>query len=287
MRAGRCDTSPKCQQNPVLSRRFRLVKILPAGVIRAGSVRDGLAKTVAYASGSAIVGRGKVQALAILPIAVDDAIGEDFQNGMSVGVRQATQLGECGLGKGLGLAARVNQGTRELKLRQKGFPLMVSRRRQQRADARGMVRRRVPQQMDQRQRQLLLLEVRSQRFADGLLGAYQIEQIVGDLKGNTERSTVAGEIFDGFRAGAGEKRAELARTRGQLRCLGVDDVEVLLFAEVKVAATTDLLQLPFTQTIGGFANDPASSRVIEGAGEMECVGEQEIAQKYAGLITPQ
>ena len=56
------------------------------------------------------------------------------------------------------------------------------------ADLGGALRGHLAQEADQRQRELLLLEVRTQGFARGSFLTDQIEQIVGNLERNTKAS---------------------------------------------------------------------------------------------------
>ena len=56
--------------------------------------------------------------------------------------------------------------------------------------------RRLPQEANQRQGQFALLQVGAQRFAGGTLLAHQVEQIVGNLKGQAQVAAIAGQPFD-------------------------------------------------------------------------------------------
>src|SRR6185295_2231830 len=97
----------------------------------------------------------------------------------------------------------------------------------------------------------------------------QVEQIIGNLKSDAQAMSVIGQPLGRLRRFAAEEGAEPAAARRQCRRLAADDAEVFLLGQLDVAALADLMQFPFANTVGGFADQLARRRVAEGAGEME------------------
>ena len=90
--------------------------------------------------------------------------------------------------------------------------------------------------------------------------ADQVEQVVGDLEGHAQRRGRSGPgCSTTSAAAAAEDGAQPAAAGDQLGRLAVDDVEVLLLAQVQVAALQPLAQLALADAVGRLADQPAGA----------------------------
>ena len=89
-----------------------------------------------------------------------------------------------------------------------------------------------------------------------------------------------------FRVAAGVVGAELAAAGAELGGFGFDDREVVVFGKVHVAAGDGLAELAVADDVGRAADEAAGERALERAGEVEGVGEEEVAQEDAGFVVP-
>src|SRR5258708_3928772 len=137
--------------------------------------------------------------------------------------------------------------------------------------------------MDDGQRQFLLFNVRAQRLAGRLFFADQIEQIVGDLKRHAERSAIGRQLVDYAFTGAAIECPKPATAGGQLRSLGIDNVEILRLGELEVSFLDDLMQLALAEPVGRLPDQPTRQRVVERAGKVKGMREKVIAQQDARL----
>ena len=112
------------------------------------------------------------------------------------------------------------------------------------------------------------------------------KQVVGDLEGDAEVAAEGGEASHRLFVAAGVVGAQLAAAGAELGRLGFDDGEVVVFGEVHVAAGDGLSQLAVADDVGGPADRAAGVGALERAGEVEGVGEEEVAQQDAGLVVP-
>ncbi len=142
------------------------------------------------------------------------------------------------------------------------------------------------EQMDDGERQLLLLEVGAQALAGDPLLAPDIEHVVGDLESDAQVAAIAIECRDGRLGRAGVGGTQAARDGGQFGRLALDDREVVAFVEVEVAAMVDLLHFPLADLVGRVADPAAGAGRVERGGQVEGVGEEIVAQQDGRLVAP-
>ena len=142
------------------------------------------------------------------------------------------------------------------------------------------------QQANQRQGGLLLHQIGAQRLAHNGLVAGEVQQVVGDLKGDAQVVAVAGQGFADCRLGPRVVRAQPTTAGRQRGRLAGDDLEIIGLGQIEVAAALDLPQLALAHVPGRLADDPAGKDVVQRTGHAHGPGEQVVAQENAGLVIP-
>src|SRR5262249_30493899 len=211
-------------------------------------------------------------------------IGQARKDVAAVGRRQYVESGAGRRGVLLGAAAGVGQGAGLAQRREQGLARALGIAQEGAEDDR-IGRGQAFEGVDQGQREFLLGEVGAERFAGRFLEAYQVQQVVGDLERDAQAAAELGETLDDFAVSPSVKCAEPAATRGELRGLAIDDVEVILFREGEVAAFGDLVQLALADAVGG-STDEGAGPGVDAAREMEGVREEHVAEQDARLISP-
>ncbi len=137
-----------------------------------------------------------------------------------------------------------------------------------------------------REGEFSFLEVGAERFAGLLLVARDIEDVVVDLVGDAEFRAVGFERADHGGAGLADERAEFAGGREKRGRLHLDDAVVIGGRELQVEAALGLDDLARADLGGGVGDAAADVGVAEIRGELERVGEEDIAQKDADRVAP-
>ncbi len=116
--------------------------------------------------------------------------------------------------------------------------------------------------MDQRQRQLLLLQIVARWLAchSAVLGI--VEDIVADLEGDADHLSITLERI-GYRGIIRcACRPELAAGTDQRCCLVGDDPEILLLADIELARLLDLQQLSLAHAPDCIGSDLQKSELV-------------------------
>src|ERR1035441_5487055 len=128
------------------------------------------------------------------------------------------------------------------------------------------------QESDDRQRQLLLLEISAQALAGGPLFTPDIQHVVGDLECDAQVATVSIERRDGRLGSSSVPRTQPARDGGQCGRFSLDDRKVIVFIEVQVPAMVNLLHLTLANLVRRLTDPAAGAGFFERSREMgkEC-----------------
>ena len=96
------------------------------------------------------------------------------------------------------------------------------------------------EQTNQWQRELLFFEVGAKRFSGLCFDAQDVEQVVGNLKGDAQRTAILFERFSDLLVCAGVMGTEKAAHRTKFGRFAFDDPQVRLFVEIEVASFVNL-----------------------------------------------
>ena len=217
---------------------------------------------------------------------LDDKVGEGEECFLGDGLRQDIEGGEGIGGEAAGVFPGIFQGPRRFEVGSELAAMVGRRLGEQSADRRAGLRGRGREQADHGEGQLLLFEVGPQTLSRGLLLAPEVEDVVGDLEGDSE---VTSEPFESPNRRLRAPRVVSSQPTGHSRQLGrlaSDDREIVLFSQVEVATVIDLEHLPFADHVGGAADPAAGQRRLEGRGEVKGMCEQIVTQQNRRLVAP-
>src|SRR4030095_3150174 len=99
-------------------------------------------------------------------------------------------------------------------------------------DARSLAVVRLPQQMDQRQRDLAFAKIAREWFTHGLRVAGEVQQVVDQLERDPEIETVLAERLLLLALDLSEHAADLRAAAEEVSSLPAHDVEVLVLGDV-------------------------------------------------------
>ncbi len=216
-------------------------------------------------------------ALRVLLLPADRPVGELLQDRPALRRRQSVEGLPSLPGELVGASLRVADRARLVQGRRD--PPLHSRPagREIRSKGLGIDRRQFVQAVDQRQRQLPLLEVGAERLAGRRLVAGQVEQVVGHLERQPQVAAVGRQPVRDRVPGPGVQRPESAAALGQGRRLAVDHGEVVGLGQVQVPPLAHLPQFPRADPVGRLADHPAGPAVHR-AGQVEGVREQRVPE---------
>ena len=135
------------------------------------------------------------------------------------------------------------------------------------------------QTVDHGQRQLPLPQVGTERLADGVFLAGQVEEIVGDLEGEAEVPAVVCEPLGNGLGRPRVQRPEPTAALGQCSRLPLDDREVVGLGQVEVPALADLAQFA-RMPLRRMTSDQLFASIVQATGFRE-----QRRRSRAGVLT--
>ena len=137
-----------------------------------------------------------------------------------------------------------------------------------------------------REGEFAFLEIGAERFAGFLLATRDVEDVVVDLVGDAEFCAVGFERTDDGGAGLADEGAEFAGGGEKRSGFHLNDAVVVGGRELQVEAALGLDDLAGADLGGGIGDAAADVGVAEIGGELERVGEEDIAEEDADRVAP-
>src|SRR5271157_866449 len=134
--------------------------------------------------------------------------------------------------------------------------------------------------------QLLLLQIGAQALAGQSFLAPDVQDVVGNLEGDSQVTTIAVECLGRGLVGPRVVGTQPAGDCGQLGRLALDDREIRTLIQIKVAALMDLMHLSLADPVRRAADPAARQSRIERGRQVECVGKKVISEQDSRLVSP-
>ena len=140
--------------------------------------------------------------------------------------------------------------------------------------------------MDERQRHLAFAQIAADRFAQRFGVAGDVEQIVDQLKRNAQAEAVLAQRLLALGADLAEHAADLGAAAEQIRRLAPDDVEVLVFGDVRVAVLGQLEQLAFDHPQRDVAQEAHDVERVVRQRQRHRLDVQVVAEQHRDVVAP-